>query len=158
MPNDVLEYLKLFSQERYRAIFLHADPTQSLLVTNFAKKICTATSGKYLDLLNLFIETKELNQKIDSFSPEDFRKLLIGQSNDVSLIMVDRVDFLIDTWRRQQRNDLFRSFSDQWDGFKDGMNAMVVLCIQTPLDINDHKISDSQGRSRIFHISDFNDI
>ena len=158
MSRDVFEYLSFLAQERYRSIVLHDKPEKSPIVTRFANKVCTHSGGKYLDLLSLFIQNTELSENIDSFSPEDFRMLMIEHSNGVSLLFIDRIDFLIDTWRRGERKDFFRMISDQWDGYKEGMNAMVVLCLHTSHEIENLHLTDSQGQSRIFQLSDFNDI
>jgi hypothetical protein len=38
------------------------------------------------------------------------------------------------------------------------MKATLVLCLQTSQEIEDLKILDSQGKSRILCLTDFNDI
>ena len=81
MSRDVFEYLEFLSQERYRSVILHAQPEVSPLVTRFAKKVCANSGGKYLDLLDLFIKTTELKENIDGYGPENFRMLMIEQSN-----------------------------------------------------------------------------
>lgn len=158
MSLDVFEYLAFLSQERYRSIILHAKPNLSASVTRFANKVCKTSDGKYLDLLDFFIKTKELRENIDGFSPENFRVLMMEQSNGVPLLFIDRIDFLMDTWRRRERKDFFRMISDQWDGYKEGMNAMVILCLQTSYEVENLHLTDSQGQSRIFQLSDFNDL
>ena len=159
MPRDVYEYLAQLEQERYRAIILHAAPEKGPAVTQFAKKTCTKLGGKYLDLLDLFIQSKELSEHIDRFSPEDFRKLLIEQSKGQSLLVVDRTDFLLDTWRRAERKNFFGLLEkNQWDGFKEGMKARLIFCLQTSQEIEALQVSDSQDQSRVLKLSDFNDI
>jgi len=157
MPIDIVDFLAFLSQERYRAIIIHAEPKNSVLVTHFAKKTNEILKGKYLDLLACFIETNELSKNIDSFTPDDFRSLMIEQSKDSPLLVVDRIDFLLDTWRRQQLKKFYQMLSDQWDGYKEGMKAMIILCIQSSNDLENQHFSDSQSRSRVFHLSDFND-
>jgi len=158
MSRDAYEYLAHLEQERYRAVILHAAPEKGLLVTQFAKKVCAQLGGKYLDLLDLFIQTKELSEHIDRFGPEEIRELLIEQSKGQTLLVIDRADFLLDTWRSKERKDFFRMISTQWDGFKEGMKARLMICLQSSQEIEALKISDSQGQSRVLQLSNFNDI
>ena len=155
---DVFDYITHLELERYRAIILHAAPEKGPAVTLFAQKICQRTGGKYLDLLELFIRSQSLSESIDSFGPEKLRALLIEQSQRQLLLIVDRVDFLIDTWRKGEREGFYRLFKEQWDGYKDGMKVKLVICLQTSQEIDSEKIVDSQGQSRIFRLTDFNDI
>jgi hypothetical protein len=159
MSRDVYEYLAQLEQERYRAIILHAEPVKGQSVTQFAKKVCTQLGGKYLDLLDLFIQTKELSEHIDRFSPEKFRDLLVEQSKGQHLLVVDRADFLLDTWRRTEKKKFFGLLDkNQWDGFKEEMKARLIICLQTSQEIEALRVSDSQGQNRVLQLSDFNDI
>jgi hypothetical protein len=95
---------------------------------------------------------------IDSFGPKKLRDLLIEQSQGQTLLIVDRADFLLDTWRNSERQDFYRFIQNQWDGYKEGMRAKLVFALQTSQEIEALKIIDSQGQRRIFRLSDFNDI
>ena len=158
MSHDPFECLKHLEQERFRAMILHAAPEKSLSITQFAKKISERTGGKYLDLLDLFIHTEELSEHIDRFNPAELRKLLIEQSKGSSLLVVDKIDFILDTWRLKERNDFYQLIRTQWDGFKDGTKAILVFCLQTSLEIEALNIRDSQENSRVLSLSAFNDI
>ena len=72
--------------------------------------------------------------------------------------MVDRVDFLMDTWRKSERQNFFRLVDNQWDSYKDNMKAKLVISLQTSQEIEALRIVDSQSHSRIFRLTDFNDI
>lgn len=158
MALDVFEYLSLLDQERYRAVILHATPEKGLAVTKFAKKVCTQKSGKYVDLLDLFIQNQELRERIDSFSPEKFRTLLIEYCKGTGFLFIDRADMILDTWSHGERQDFFRMIKNQWDSYKDGMKAKLIICLQTSQEIEGLSIPDSQGHSRVLRLSDFNDI
>lgn len=158
MPLDPFEYLEILSQERYRAIIIHVAPTQSRFLSRFVQNISKKFPGKYVDVLEKFIESENLKKRVDKFGPEDLRKLLIEESKGFSLLIIDRIDFLLDTWRKRERKDFFRMLTDQWDGYRDGMNAMMIICLQTSLEIENLNLSDSSGNSRIFSLADFNDI
>ena len=158
MPINVFDVLDGLKQERYRTFILHSVPEKSPSMTHFCQKVCKQTNGKYLDLLDFFIQSPNLSENIDSFSPEKLRGLLIDQSKGQSLLVIDRVDFLLDTWRKSERQDFFRFINNQWDSYKDGMKAKLMIVLQTSQEIEALKILDSHGQSRIFWLNDFNDI
>jgi len=158
MTLDIFEYFTHLDQERYRAVIIHAIPEKGLAVTKFAQKVCARSGGKYIDLLDLFMQSQELSERIDSFSPEKLRALLIEHSKGNNLLFLDRADFILDTWRRGERQDFFRMIEIQWDGFKDGMRAKIIITLQTSQEIESLKIVDSQGKPRVLQLSDFNDI
>ena len=158
MSLDIFEYLTHLDMERYRAVILHAAPEKGTAVTKFAQKVCAQAGGKYLDLLDLFITNQELSQQIDSFSPHKLRALLIENSKGSDILFLDRADFLLDTWRRGERQDFYRMLEVQWDGFKDGMKTKLLIALQTSQEIESLKIIDSQSQPRVLRLSDFNDI
>jgi hypothetical protein len=158
MSFDAFQYLKYLNDMRYRAIILHAPPEKGNAATRFARSLCTQANGKYLDLLELFIHEDHLREKIDSFSPEKLRILLIEQSKGIDLLCIDRADFLLDTWRREERKDFYRMIRDQWDAFKDDTKAKLIVILQTSSELEQQKIMDSQDQSRVLRLSDFNDI
>lgn len=158
MPHDSFAFLTHFEQERFRALILHAAPEKGTSLSQFAKKVSERKGGKYLDLLALFIHTPELSAHIDRFGPEEFRKLLIEQSRGSSLLVVDKVDFLLDTWRPRERSGFHQLIDKQWDGFKDGTKAILIVCLQSSLEVDALNFRDSQGNGRVLNLSDFNDI
>ena len=158
MSINIFDYLINLEQERNRVIILHTPPDKGPELTQFCKKICTKLDAKYLDLLEFFIQSEELREKIDTFSPEKMKGLLIEQSIKQSLVVVDRVDFLLDTWRSSERQDFYRMVREQWDGFKEGMRSKLIICLQTSHEILSLNIKDSQDQTRIFQLSDFHEI
>lgn len=158
MPISVFATLAHLDQERHRVIVIHAAPDKSPSMSLFCQRFTKEANGKYLDLLELFIQTPALSENIDGFSPEKLRGLLIQQSQGQSLLMVDRVDFLLDTWRKSERQDFYRFINNQWDSYKDSMKAKLIIGLQSSQEIEALKILDSQGQNRVFRLSDFNDI
>lgn len=158
MPINVFDTITHLRQERFRAVIIHVAAEKSPSLTAFCQKLCMQTSGKYLDLLEFFVQAPALSESIDSFNPERLRNWLIEQSRRQSLIVVDRADFLLDTWRRSERRNFYRFLNNQWDGYKDGMQATLILSLQTSPEIDALKMTDSKGQSRIFRLTDFFDI
>lgn len=158
MPTEIFDLLKLLDRERYRAAIIHTSPEKSPALTDFCKKFCQQKGGKYLDLLEFFIQSPTLSEAIDRFSPENLRMLLIEQSRGETLLVLDRPDFLLDTWRNSERQDFYRLINNQWDGYKVSMKAKLIVALQTSVEVGDLKIVDSTGQSRVFRLIDFNDI
>jgi len=158
MPFDIFEYFTHLDQERFRAVIFHAKPKKGPAITQFAKRACEQADGKYLDLLDYFMNDQALSAKIDRFGPENFRSLLIELSKGTNLLFVDKSDFVLDTWRRRERQDFFRMVTNQWDGYREGMKAKILIALQTSQEIMSLRILDSQGQSRVLQLSDFNEI
>jgi hypothetical protein len=158
MSIDVYAYLDQIGQQRYRAVILHTSPDKSSMLTQYSRKLCEKTNGKYIDLLAWFINNPNYSHELSSFSPEKFRDFLIEQGRGISLLNIDRVDFLLDTWRKKQMNDFYRLIENQWDGYKDTMKAKLIINLQTSSELEALTILDSQGNSRIRELSEFSDI
>ena len=158
MSLDIFTYLDHIGQQRYRALILHTSPDKSPMLSLFSKIFCEKTNGKYLDLLTWFVENPSYSEELSSFNPEKFRDFLIEQSRGKPLLHIDRADFLLDTWRKKERKDFYRFLENQWDGFKDGMKAKLIINLQTSSELESLSIVDSQGNSRIRELSEFSDI
>jgi hypothetical protein len=155
---DPSDYISSLQQERHRAIILHIDAQRSPALTEFCRRLCERTGGKYVDLLDLFVQEPDLNGRIDRFGPEDLRDLIVQMSRDCSLVVVDRADFLLDTWSRPQRQNLFKLIADQWDGYKQSTRARLIFALQSSLEVEALRIMDSRGRSRVLRLTDFREI
>lgn len=158
MSVDVMKCLSQLSQERYRVMIIHIDALHSDVLTRFGQKICDKTGGKYLDLLETFIEQDELHNNIDRFRPDNLKELLKEKAKGFPLMVVDRMDFLLDTWHRHEKQAFWGLVEDQWDGFLRGMKPSLIFCMQSSDEIERLSVLDSHGRSRVHQLSDFNDL
>lgn len=158
MALDVFEYLNQLELERYRAIIIHTIPSRSELLSKFILKVCKKVEGKYIDLLEAFISTSDLNENIEYFGPDEFKEYLIKESKSESTLIIDRADFILDTWKKSERRDFFQMIDDQWDGFKERMRAKIIICLQTSQEIENLKIMNSLDEKRVLKLEEFNDI
>lgn len=158
MPLDIFDFINILKAERYRAAIIHTTPDLSPSLSTFCRKFAEQTNGKYLDLLDHFIQSPGLSEIIDKFGPEKLVSLLIDQARTTQLLIVDRADFLLDTWTRFERQNFYRLIKNQWDGYKDGMKTGLIFSLQTSPEIEVLPIIDSQGNQRVLRLSDFNDI
>jgi len=158
MSINGLDFLNQLDQERYRVAIIHVEPLNGPLLSAFSKKLCQRSNGKYLDLLDLFINSPKLSETIDKFDPSKFKSLLKEQAISQSLLVVDRLDFILDTWRVSERQNFYRLVKNQWDGYMNGMKAKLLLCLQTSQEIEILDIKDSKGQSRVLKLNDFEDL
>ena len=106
------DFIKEQLQERYKHFVIYGPPIQGK--TKVAKYISETFGGVYINLLDEF--QKDINKKkaIDIFGPS---KLItwIKEKGHISLnklMVIDQIDFLINTWDDSQLRD-FLVFVDQ---------------------------------------------
>lgn len=157
MAIDILDYLKTLDLERYRGIYIHTVPENCEALTKFITRVAKKANGKYIDLLNQFIQSKKLSENIDSFRPEKMRSFIIEQSKSQSLLIVDRVDFLLDTWKKKDRESFYQIILDRWDGYKEDTKVKLIICLQTSSEIDNLKNIVSRT-DRVFQLDEFNEI
>jgi hypothetical protein len=155
MPDELGAYLAALGQERYRAIIIHAAPAQAQALSQFARRAAERLGAAYLDLLGHFRAHQELAAVVDAWGPAELGALLTAQAAGQRLLIVDRADFLLDTWRKPERQALYRLARTQWDGYAPATQATLVLCLQRTSELEDLCISDSRGRPRVRRLEDF---
>jgi hypothetical protein len=158
MGFDIFQVVNDLGNERYRSIIIHAKPEYGQVMSKFAEKLSQKANGKYIDLLEYFIENSELSESIDTFGVEKLFSLLKEFSSDVDLLAIDRPDFLLDTWRKKERDNFFRVIDNQWDSFKEKMRTKIVFFLQTSIEIESLNIKGTNGQSKIYTLAEFNDI
>ena len=158
MGIDFGDYLGLLGHEKYRGILIHTSPESSRALSQFAQQIQARFGGVYLDLQAHFSNNPGLGDAIDQFEPAHFKTLLQDQSAGTNLVVVDRADFLLDAWRKPQRQAFYRLMLQQWNSFLETTKAIPIVCLQTSDEIRDMDVRDSRGQNRIHHLSEFNDL
>ena len=158
MGLNLLDYLELLGQEKFRAIILHAPPNKSPELSKLARKLLNHKNSVFLDLMEYFQHNIEVSSAIDRFGLEQLKVLLIEQSRGKDLLVIDRMDFLLDTWRKEDRLAFYRMIKQQWNSFQDSTRATLVFCLQSSLEISDLLIIDTRGRSCVLALSELNEI
>jgi hypothetical protein len=158
MGIDIQEYLTKLGQERYRSIIIHTKPQSDASLRHYACQIHDEIGGGYLDVLGYFIANSQLAAEVDRFSPDQFKALLQDKSKGQKLFILDRLDFLLDTWRKSERQEFYRMIHKQWNSFIESMGATLIVCLQTSDEIESLKIKDSHGNSRIHRLEEFNEL
>ena len=158
MGINIQEYLTKLGQEKFRAIIIHAKPQSDTALRQFAGQIHEKIGGGYLDVLGYFQADTKIAEEVDRFNPDQFKVLLQDQSKGEKLLIVDRADFLLDTWRKSERQAFYRMIEKQWNSFLTNMGATLIFCLQTSDEIEALKIMDSRGDSRVHRLDEFNEL
>jgi hypothetical protein len=155
MPDELGAYLAALGQERRRAVIIHSAPAQADALSQFGRRAVERLGGAYLDLLGHFRAHQELAAVVDAWGPAELGALLTEQAAGQRLLIVDRADFLLDTWRKPERQAVYRLVRTQWDGYAPATSATLVLCLQGTSELEGLSISDSHGRPRVRRLEDF---
>jgi len=158
MGIDIHEYLTKLGQEKFRSIIIHAKPQSEKFLRQYACQIRDKIDGSYLDVLSFFVADPQLSAELDRFSPDQFKTILQNKSKGKRLFIVDRSDFLLDTWRKSERQAFYRMIHMQWNSFIDSMGATLIFCLQTSEEIESLKIKDARGNSRVHRLEEFNEL
>ena len=148
------QYLEFLKKEKFSSIIIYSKSHRAL--SKFSQQAAVKYKGKYLDLLNYFKQHSELAKGIDVFKMEDLLSLLKKEAVGQSLLFVDKMDFLLDTWRDDEKKAFYRLLQNQWNSFLEDMKAGLVICLRTNNFLeNKLKIVDTKGNSRVHKLSNF---
>jgi hypothetical protein len=143
---DLREYLATQAQERYPAFIIHA-PAMSHK-TMLARRMRDVLGAYLLDLQAYFLKHPDLAETIDLFRPRDLEKLLLNLELPQNAVVVDNMDFLLNTWT----NKLLREFAGMVElrlKSPDTTNKTFVFVVQTDPVLLEHELQNSRGQPRI---------
>jgi len=158
MGINIQDYLTILGQEKFRSIIIHQKPQFDAFLRKFAGQIHEKIGGGYFDVLGYFLADTELAKEVDRFNPELFKALLQDKSKGQKLLIVDRADFLLDTWRKSERQAFYRMIEKQWNSFITNMGATLIFCLHSSDEIESLNIGDSHGDSRVHRLEEFNEL
>ena len=154
MKQDFDFFVKNIMKELYRAVIIHYENTKSL--REFSEKVVQVFNGKYLNLIDYFNKNIEWAKEINTFDLEKLKTLLVENSKNTSFLIVDNIEFILDTWLTQQRENYYRFIKNQWNSYIETMRTPLMFCMKTNIDFSDLEISGINGESRIYSLSTFN--
>ena len=105
---SIEEFINEQLKERYKHFIIYGAP--QLGKTKLGKRIAASMNGKYIDLLTLFLANDDFSAQVDVYGPQKLIELI--QSEEGSFIVIDQLDFLINTWDETQLRE-FMVFVDQ---------------------------------------------
>lgn len=146
------DFVDMLLEERHRTFIVHSEPMsgKSKYAKRFAKKI----GGKYLDLLEQFREDKNLKNSIDTFSIKELEILLIEEAKDTNLLIVDNIEFLLNTWGEDKYDLLFRLIKEKWNSFYSYYKATLGIFLISNYKIMNMKLNTNKDKARIFHLQE----
>lgn len=155
MPSyHLTEYLTIQQQETYRAFIIHAPAMGHK--TGLAHAIRDKLDAALLDLQAHFLAHPELASRINTFRPHDLENLLLGWDVSEPVVVVDNMDFLLNTWTPNYR----REFVGMVDlRLKAGLTSKTfIFMIQTDPVIVIHELKNTRGQPRILPVTAFFDL
>ncbi len=150
---DLRQYLTTQGHETFRACIIHA-PAMSHK-TELARRIRDVLGAYLLDLQAHFVKHPDLAARIDRFRPGDLEKLLLGLDVAQGIVVVDNVDFLLNTWSGR-RLDEFVGMVDLRLKSPGVTDKTFVFILQTSPGILKHKLKNTRGQPRILPRDAFN--
>lgn len=133
-------------KERYKHFIIYSLPMTGR--TAFGKKVSEEFDGYYLDVLSELKDNAAISKEIDTFYPNDFFKCIAKNSNRKKFIVVDNIDFLINTWREEQE-EIFLNLIE-----KDQSNIVYLFLIQERKFLFKRSITNILGNNRIINLFD----
>lgn len=132
--------------ERYKNLLIHGPALCGK--TDLAKKISLKYKCKYISLLELVVNDKDIKYNIDIFRPSRLIQYIKGSEEENRLIVVDQIDFLINTWTDSQVRE-FMVFID-----KNQAESCYIFVMQTHklLEREDLISLSDKGTKRVFNL------
>jgi hypothetical protein len=143
---DLREYLATQGQERYRAFIIHAPAMKHK--TALARRMRDALGTYLLDLQAFFLEHPQFAARIDRFRPDDLETLLLGLDVSEQTVVVDNLDFLLNTWTVNRLHQ-FVGMADFRLKSPDTTHKTFVFMVQTRPFLLRHELKNSRGQPRI---------
>ena len=153
----MLQFVELYKElkgKRYFSIIIHSKPNSGL--SEFAQKAAESIKAKYINLQELFITNKELSGKIQSYSDQDLQSFLREEVKSGHSIVLDKIDFLLDTWNRNEMDSFLKLFNTQWDTFGPTYKAPLIVFIETNSYLKDFQLNFEDGKPKVYQLSQFN--
>lgn len=147
---NLKEFIKSLSGERHRTFIVHNEPATGK--SKYARKFAERVKGKYLDLLERFGKDAELKKRIDVFDIRDIENLLVKEAKDTDLLILDNVEFSLNTWDEDGYDLLFHLLAKNWDSFKPSYRAVLGVFLITNRKVLDLELNTSKGETRVFHL------
>ena len=145
---NLKQFVESLCGERRRTFIVHSEPASGK--SGHAKQFTRNLGGKYLDLLERFGKYEKLKNYIDTFDIEALEALLIKEAKGMNLLVVDNMEFLLNTWDENGYNLLFHLLRQTWDSFKPSYQATLGVFLTTNRKIMDLELNTNKGKTRVF--------
>lgn len=149
---DLKALIEHQKSERFRAILVLFEPNQK--APQKARKLSEKVKGQYFDLLNYFKGKPDLCEKIDRFGIDELEGLLVNHNFEKGTVIVDRIDFLLDTWPSKEREAFVNLLlAKRLDSFERDVNLFVFFAVNEVY-LRQSKLVNEKNESRILELSE----
>jgi hypothetical protein len=144
---DLPALIDFQTKEQYRSIMI-LSPVNTKKTT-FALSLAKKINAKYIDLLDIFANDDDLAKSIDMFGVSSLKKYLLSLSASESIIIVNNIDFLINTWSEREKSE----FMNLVEKLRSN-ETKKVFCffVQEEYIFNSKSILNSRNESRIINL------
>ena len=146
------DYVAIQSTESYRAFIIHGPAMSGK--TRLARRMRDVLSAYVLDLQAHFVADPDLCARIDRYRPRDLERMLLALDVAESLVVVDNVDFLLNTWSPKHRREFVAMVDKRLRSPGDTDKTFVFLIQTDPLIVR-HELTNTRGQPRVLPIDAF---
>lgn len=143
---NLINFVQNQSKERYRNFILFGPAMSGK--TELVKKLADKMGAKYIDLLEDFAGDIKMKAAIDIFEPHDFVQYLNKVKERETLIIIDNMDFLFNTWDNSQHESFFNFVQ------RDDDQTIFCLVLQDSKSLKGINFRNSQGQKRVLSLYD----
>lgn len=150
---DLLAVIAAQRQERYRALLILANRARerSRQARQLAKRVDDAA---YLNLLDTFEASPDLCERIDRFDLDELEHFLLGLDVPQEIVVVDAIDFLLNTWPSARRKDfVWLLLGKRLDTYERGAKTFVFFALEDVY-LRQHALETSKGQPRLFQLTE----
>jgi hypothetical protein len=139
-------------QERYRSLLILGESARER--SQQARRLAKRTNIHYLNLLDYFEARPELCEMIDIFDLDKLEQLLLGLDVQEEVVVVDAIDFLLNTWLPERRQDfVWLLLGQRLDTYERGAKTFVFFALEDVY-LRQHDLQTSKGQPRIFRLTE----
>jgi predicted AAA+ superfamily ATPase len=145
---DLTKLIDFQTKEQYRTIMILGPANSGK--TRYAKLLAQKIKAKYLDLLDIFANDKNLSKSIDTFDVSSLKEYLLNIKGTEPVVIIDNIDFLVNTWSDREKGE----FLNLVDKLRSNETKKVFCFFVQEEDIFDSKpIFNSRNECRIMHLN-----
>lgn len=150
---NFVDLYKELKNQRYFSIIIHSKPGTGL--SEFAQKAAKKINANYVNLHSRFLDDEELSNKIQKFTDQDFHNFLVKETKNEKPIIVDNIDFLLDTWKKDEKKAFVNLFRRQWDTWNPTYKVPLIVFMESHPFISELNIEFDNSKPKIYKLSEF---
>jgi hypothetical protein len=122
--------------------------------TRLARRMVAVLDAHIFDLQTHFTADADLRARIDRYRPRDLEHLLLALNTPASLVAVDNIDFLLNTWTPRHKKE-FVGMVERRLRAPGVTEKIFAFFIQTGPLIARHTLTNTKGQFRILPLDAF---